>query len=64
MNTPVIPENAPRAALAIVQRYDGAVNCFHRTGDDQARERFVASWRGHAQWANTFNLLNRLGVAA
>ena len=37
---------------------------FHRTGDDQARERFVASWRGHAQWANTFNLLNRLGVAA
>jgi len=26
MNTPVIPENAPRAALAIVQRYDGAVN--------------------------------------
>ena len=32
--------------------------------DDQARERFVASWRGHAQWANTFNLLNRLGVAA
>ena len=26
MNTPVIPEQAPRAALAIVQRYDGAVN--------------------------------------
>jgi len=26
MNTPVIPEHAPRAALAIVQRYDGAVN--------------------------------------
>lgn len=26
MNTPVIPEHTPRAALAIVQRYDGAVN--------------------------------------
>ena len=28
-----------------------------------ALSRFIASWRGHAQWANSFNLLNRLGVA-
>lgn len=37
---------------------------YRRTGDDRALGHFVASWRGHAQWANTRNLLNRLGVAA
>lgn len=36
---------------------------YRRVGDDLALSRFVASWRGHAQWANSFNLLNRLGVA-
>ena len=37
---------------------------YRRTGDDRALGHFIASWRGHAQWANTHNLLNRLGVAA
>lgn len=125
MNTHVIPDQTPKPALAIVQRYEGAVNylypllhalvesfaastmglrfshwsvqpvsmganfCgyriwpthkllrrrsvaaakkkivrYRKAGDEQALDRFVASWRGHAQWANTFNLLNRLGVAA
>ena len=36
---------------------------FQGVGDALALSRFVASWRGHAQWANSFNLLNRLGVA-
>ena len=31
--------------------------------DALALSRFIAAWRGHAQWANSFNLLNRLGVA-
>ena len=35
----------------------------YRLIDDKgALSRFVASWRWHAQWANSFNLLNRLGV--
>lgn len=36
---------------------------YRRIGDTLSLTRFVASWRGHAQWANSFNLLNRLGVA-
>jgi retron-type reverse transcriptase len=35
---------------------------FRKAGDGQALTRFIASWRGHARWANSFNLLNRLGV--
>ena len=31
-------------------------------GDELALNRFIASWRGHAQWANSFNLLTKLGV--
>ena len=31
-------------------------------GDELALSRFIASWRGHAQWANSFNLLTKLGV--
>ena len=37
---------------------------YQRIGDTGALSRFVASWRGHAQWANSFNLLNRLGIAS
>ena len=36
---------------------------YRRIADGLALSRFVASWRGHAQWANSFNLLNKLGVA-
>ena len=36
---------------------------YRRAGDQQTLDRFLASWRGHAHWANTFNLLNHLGVA-
>ena len=28
------------------------------------RQRFIAAWHGHARWANSFNLLNRIGVFA
>lgn len=31
--------------------------------DELSLSRFVASWKGHAQWANSFNLINKLGVA-
>jgi hypothetical protein len=40
------------------------INHFREIGDEQALARFIASWRGHARWANSFNLLNRLGVAS
>lgn len=32
-------------------------------GNTDALQRFVASWRGHARWANSHNLLTKLGVA-
>jgi hypothetical protein len=35
---------------------------YRTRGDDLALERFIAAWRGHAQWADSFNLLNKLGV--
>ena len=36
---------------------------YRLVGDGISLNRFIASWRGHAQWANSFNLINRLGVA-
>ena len=36
---------------------------YRLVGDGISLNRFIASWRGHAQWANSFNLLNKLGVA-
>ena len=31
-----------------------------RIGDNSSLNKFLASWRGHAQWANTENLFNWL----
>ena len=72
-------ERTTQRQMAIVERFEGFMNYmypialniprahyvarYRRVGDDLALSRFVASWRGHAQWANSFNLLNRLGVA-
>jgi hypothetical protein len=39
------------------------IHRYRQSGDTLSLTRFIASWRGHAQWANSFNLLNRLGVA-
>ena len=36
---------------------------YRTSGDTLSLSRFVVSWKGHAQWANSFNLLNKLGVA-
>ena len=65
--------------MAIVERFEGFMNYmypialniprahyvarYRRIEDGLALSRFIASWRGHAQWANSFNLLNKLGVA-
>lgn len=35
---------------------------FSKTGAAAARNRFLASWRGHAQWADSHNLINSLGA--
>lgn len=37
---------------------------YTRAGDTESLTKFLASWKGHAQWANSYNLLTRLGVAA
>jgi len=35
---------------------------YRASNNDAALNKFIASWRGHANWANSYNLLNRLGV--
>lgn len=35
-----------------------------RTLGGEPRERFVASWLGHARQADTYNLINRMEIAA
>jgi retron-type reverse transcriptase len=37
---------------------------YRARGDELSLGRFIASWKGHAQWADSFNLLNKLGVPA
>lgn len=37
---------------------------YSEANDFDKLRNFIASWRGHAQWANSFNLINKLGVAA
>lgn len=46
-----------------VTRARRRITALCREGDTDGLDAFVASWRGHAQWANTYNLLNRLGIA-
>lgn len=36
---------------------------YTENGNTESLDRFVASWRGHARWANSHNLLTKLGVA-
>lgn len=36
---------------------------YTENGNTDSLDRFVASWRGHARWANSHNLLTKLGVA-
>ena len=38
------------------------ISHYRAIGNDLSLARFIASWRGHARWANSFNLLNKLGV--
>ena len=45
-----------------VVRAKRKISRFASQGNTLALQKFIASWRGHAQWANSFNLLKRLGV--
>jgi hypothetical protein len=47
-----------------VVRAKRKISRYSSQGDTLALQKFIASWRGHAQWANSFNLLKRLGVPA
>lgn len=61
-------EFASQRQLAIIERFEGFINYMYPIALNIRRThslgRFVASWRGHAQWADSFNLLNKLGVPA
>jgi hypothetical protein len=48
---------------ASVARAKKKIRRYRSCGDHAALERFLASWRGHAAWADSHNLLKHLGVA-
>lgn len=50
-----------RRSVAMAKR---KIARYRKCGDAESLKRFLASWCGHARWANTYNLLNRLGVTA
>jgi hypothetical protein len=45
-----------------VQRARRKIARFRATGDTERLERFLASWTGHASWADSHNLLKSLRV--
>lgn len=47
---------------ASVVRAKKKLKQFEEHDDAEGRQKFLAAWRGHAMWANTYNLLKRLGV--
>lgn len=47
---------------ASVTRAKQKLRHFTKTGDHVARTKFLAAWRGHAQWADSRNLLTSLGA--
>lgn len=47
-----------------VRRARRKITHFRKYGDDVALDRFVSAWSGHAGWADTRNLMVKLGVAA
>jgi hypothetical protein len=49
---------------ASVTRAKVKLRALDASGDAEAKKRFLAAWTGHARWANSFNLLNHLGVTA
>jgi RNA-directed DNA polymerase len=46
-----------------VVRAKRKINRYRKQGLTEQLERFLASWLGRAKWANSFNLMNKLGVA-
>ncbi len=60
----------PKAAISVqamlrrasVTRARHKLAGLEKSGDQAARDQFLASWRGHAQWADCRNLLTHLGV--
>lgn len=48
--------------FASIDRARHKLAAFEKSGDLAARNQFLASWRGHAQWADCRNLLTHLGV--
>lgn len=46
-----------------VVRAKRKINRYRKQGMPEQLDRFIGSWRGHAKWANSHNLLIKLGVA-
>ncbi len=47
-----------------VRRARRKLAAFTRYGETEERERFLGSWMGHAQWADSRNLMRSLGLSA
>lgn len=47
-----------------VKRARRKIALYRKTGEHDRLQKFLASWTGHAGWADTRNLLRSLGVAA
>lgn len=68
--TPIVTqETSSHTGLAVVQRYEGAVNYLYplllnMSHKHRVLRDLLAAWRGHAQWANARNLLTKLGATA
>ena len=58
----ITTERTSQRAMAIVERYEGAINYLYPMLLNMSHKHRVL--RGHAKWANTHNLLTRLEVTA
>ena len=60
--TPIVThELGAQTGLAVAQR---KIAKYTKANDKEKLDKFLAAWRGHAQWANARNLLNKLGATA
>ena len=65
----VVEQEVCYEQMAIVQKYEAVINYCYPIAQNMARKhgvvrdrltRFLASWQGHASWADSHNLLNHL----
>jgi hypothetical protein len=47
-----------------VTRASRALKSLYKRGDKESMSRFLAAWTGHASWADTHNLFEKLEISA